>query len=134
MRLPVSLPLLIFLLVPILVLASLGRNIRKARATGLPYVLSPIHELEGLAWITDPIFRWHFREYLLQEKGWPRWARFMIRDWHYEDKGRAHDEYGPVFLVVSPGGLVCYSINPDTAMSVATRRKAFVKPPGRMSM
>lgn len=111
-----------------------GRNIRKAKATSLPYVLSPIHELQVWAWITDPIIRWHCRKYLLHEQGWPKWARFMVRDWHYEDQGRAHEDYGPVFLVVTPGGLICYAADPDIAMSVATRRKAFVKPPGRMSM
>lgn len=116
------------------IVVSLTGNIRKAKATGLPYILSPIHELELWAWITDPILRWHYRKYLLQEQGWPRWARFMIRDWHYEDKFRAHEEYGPVFLVVTPGGLVCYAADPDVAMSIATQRRTFVKPPGRMSM
>lgn len=113
---------------------GLVRNIQKARAIGLPYVLSPIHELELLAWITDPIIRWHCRTSLLREQGWPKWARFMVRDWHYEDQGRAHEEYGPAFCVVTPGGLVCYANDPDIAMRVATRRKAFIKPPRRMSM
>lgn len=129
-----SLFLLALMFLPVWILVSLGHNIRRATTTGLPYVLSPVHELEPWAWVTTPILRWHCSEYLLKERGWPRWARFMIRDWHYEDKGRAHEEYGTTFLVVTPGGIVCYSVDQDVAVSVATQRKAFVKPPGRMSM
>ena len=57
----------------------------------------------------------------------------MVKDWHYEDRNRAHKEFGPVFLVVSPGGLVCYVGNTETALHVVTRRKAFIKPPEKMS-
>lgn len=65
--------------------------------------------------------------------GWPRWARFWVKDWSYEDKGRAHAEFGEVFLVVSPGGIVCYVANAKTSMAVCSRRKDFVKPPEKMS-
>ena len=57
----------------------------------------------------------------------------MIKDWMYEDKGRAHQEFGEVFLVVSPGGVICYISNAETTVSVCTRRKAFIKPPEKMS-
>ncbi|KAK5657386.1 hypothetical protein OQA88_2956 [Cercophora sp. LCS_1] len=113
---------------------SLFCNVRTARLSGLPYTFSPIHELEGLAYITDPLFRWYYRDYLLLGKGWPRWARFMVKDWHYEDRNRAHKEFGPVFLVVSPGGVVCYVGHAETALHVTTHRKAFIKPPEKMKM
>jgi hypothetical protein len=108
-------------------------NIRTARHTGLPYTISFIHELETWAYLTDPLFRWAFRSRILRGRGWPRWARFAVKDWHYEDRRRAHDEHGPVFLVVSPGGMVCYVGDADTAAQVLTRRKAFIKPPEKMS-
>lgn len=115
-------------------LFSLINNIGKARGIGLPYTLTPIHELERWAYLTDPILRWYYRGYLLQEKGWPRWARFMIKDWHYEDKGRAHREYGPLFIVVSPRGMVCYVADSHAALHIGTKRRVFVKPPDKMSM
>ncbi|KAK3343536.1 putative cytochrome P450 oxidoreductase [Lasiosphaeria hispida] len=116
------------------IILRLARNVRTARLSGLPYTLSPIHELQGLAYITDPLLRWCYRDYLLLGRGWPRWARFMVKDWHYEDRNRAHEECGPVFLVVSPGGLVCYVGHAETALHVVTRRKAFIKPPEKMKM
>ncbi|KAI3338270.1 cytochrome P450 [Ustulina deusta] len=115
-------------------LFSLINNIGKARGIGLPYTLTPIHELERWAYLTDPILRWYYRGYLLQEKGWPRWARFMIKDWHYEDKGRAHREYGPLFIVVSPRGMVCYVADSHAALHIGTKRRVFVKPPDKMKM
>ncbi|KAK0634278.1 cytochrome P450 [Bombardia bombarda] len=64
----------------------------------------------------------------MKGKGWPKWARFMIKDWYYEDKGRAHDEFGEVFLVVSPGDLVCYVAAAKTAMNItSSQRKVFLK-------
>jgi hypothetical protein len=108
-------------------------NLEKARKTGLPYTFSLINEFQIWAYITDPLLRWKCARYLMEEQGWPRWARFMVKDWMYEDKGRAHDEFGEVFLVVSPGGIVCYVANSKTANNVCTRRKDFVKPPEKMS-
>jgi len=109
------------------------RNLQKARATGLPYVLSPIHELENIAYITTAIFRWKYHEYLMEGKGWPKQARYMIKDWMYEDKCRAHAELGDVFLVVAPGGIVCYTNDANMASHVGNHRNDFIKPPEKMS-
>ncbi|KAM5465926.1 hypothetical protein MauCBS54593_006174 [Microsporum audouinii] len=111
-----------------------GQNIKAAKRTGLPYILTPIHELEFWAYLTNPLLRSWLGGHVLSGLGWPRWARLMIKDWTYEDRGRAHQEYGPVFLVVSPAGLICYIEDPDTATAVCTRRKAFIKPPNKMKM
>lgn len=113
------------------VLYKLGRfyrNVRLAKATGLPYTFSPHLEFETVAYFTTPLLREGFASRLMQGKGWPRWARFMIKDWPYEDKFRAHQELGEVFLVVAPNGIICYSADATTAMDVCTRRKEFTKP------
>jgi hypothetical protein len=105
---------------------------RQAQLSGLPYTWSPVHELGGAAFITNGLLRWWYRDYLQQGKGWPRWARFMIKDWHYEDHGRATEEYGKVFLVATPSGLICYISDASTASSLLMRRKAFIKPADKM--
>jgi hypothetical protein len=112
----------------------LSQNIHRAKSTGLPYTLSIFHEFEVWTYLTDPFIRWKYTKYLMKDEGWPKWARFMVKDWMYEDKARAHREYGDVFLVVTPGGLVCYVADAKTAMTVCTRRKDFIKPPEKMSM
>ena len=114
-------------------LLSFLNNVRLARQTGLPYILSPIHELEFWAYLTNGFFRWAYADYLMRDEGWPRWARFMVKDWMYEDKGRAHQELGDVFLVVAPGGIVLYAASVKSAMDITTQRKAFPKPAEKMS-
>lgn len=113
---------------------SLARNVRRARLTGLPYVISPAHELEAWTFLTDPVLRSLYGTHVMQGIRWPRWARFMIRDWHFADKGRAHEEFGPVFIVVSPGGLLCYVADAEAATLITAQRKVFVKPRSKMSM
>ena len=114
---------------------SLVHNLHQARRSGLHYTLSLVTEVETWAYLTDPIIRKLYRRHLLeQQKGWPGWARFMVKDWMYEDKYRAHAELGDIFLVVSPGSIVCYVADPDLAQEVCMRRRDFIKPRDKMKM
>lgn len=112
---------------------TLLQHRQSAKKTGLPYTYSAVHELETWAYVTTPLLRWLYADYLLQGQGWPKFARFMIKDWMYEDKGRAHEEFGDVFLVVSPGGMICYVADAQLAVDACTRRKDFIKPREKMS-
>ncbi|KIA75977.1 hypothetical protein HK57_00220 [Aspergillus ustus] len=131
-----SLTILTTLLLSILLYKSvkLASNIHRARATGLRYTITPIHELEPLAFLTNYILRWLLADYLMRGGGWPRCVRFMVKDWMYEDKGRAHAEFGDVFLVVSPAGLICYLGTADLAMQVCKERRGYVKPEDKMKL
>ena len=48
--------------------------------------------------------------------------------WSFQDKHALHDELGPVFLIVTPGGNEITVADPETAHTVLTRRKEFIKP------
>lgn len=133
MDLPLAWPVFVAALFLTWKLLHLQRNISRAKKTGLPYTLSLIHELEVSAFFTNAILRWYCHKHLIKGQGWPDWARFMVKDWHYEDKGRAHTQYGSVFLVVSAGGIVCYTADADVSFGMVTRRKAFVKLADKMS-
>jgi cytochrome P450 len=114
---------------------SLVNNLHQAQRSGLPYTLSLVTEVETWAYLTDPIIRRLYRKHLLvQQQGWPRWARFMVKDWMYEDKYRAHAEFGDMFLVVSPGSIVCYIADPELTQEVCMRRRDFIKPREKMKM
>ncbi|KAM7203148.1 cytochrome P450 oxidoreductase [Naviculisporaceae sp. PSN 640] len=107
---------------------NLARYIRQARSTGLPYVISPLLETEMVAFALTPILRSIYDKHLEKGQGWPRWCRFIIKDWSWEDKRRAHDEYGDVFLCVSPEGIICYSADAAMGWDVMNRRNDFTKP------
>lgn len=108
------------------------KYVRSAKLSGLPYTWSFVHELGTVAFFTNAVLRWCYRDYLEQGKGWPKWARFMIKDWQYEDHRRATSEYGDTFLIITPTGLVCYTSDPSIVSRVMGRRKAFVKASDRI--
>jgi hypothetical protein len=112
---------------------SLLRYIYQAKQTRLPYVFTWILETETIGYILTPILRWTYQDYLLEGEGWPRWCRLMIKDWSFEDKRRAHDEYGDVFLAVSPAGIICYTCDAAMGYDVMNRRNEFTKPRDKYS-
>lgn len=112
---------------------GLSRNIVAAKATGIPYTLTLALETEVLGHILNPILRRVYRGRLLRSQGWPQWCRFMIREWAWEDGRRAHEEYGEVFLVVSPEGIICYSADATLNSDVTSRRHDFIKPRDKYS-
>lgn len=112
---------------------GLSKWVTAAKATGLPYVIVPALETEIWGYLLTPILRRIYRDHLLKGDGWPHWCRFIIKDWAWEDKRRAHDEYGDVFLVVSPVGIICYSADAAMGYDVMNRRNEFTKPRDKYS-
>ncbi|KAH7349069.1 putative cytochrome P450 oxidoreductase [Pyrenochaeta sp. MPI-SDFR-AT-0127] len=123
--------LVLFISVIAYKLVNLFRNVRKAKLTGLPYVITPVLETEFVGLVATPILRLVYNNHLDKGEGWPRWCRWMIKDWSWEDQRRAHDEYGDVFLCVSPEGLICYSADATMGWDVMNRRYEFTKPPDK---
>lgn len=114
-------------------LGNLARNIRDAKRTGLPYTVVPVLETEVLGKLLTPLLRKVFRDRFFRNEGWPRWCRFTMLDWAWEEKRRAHDQFGEVFLVVSPEGIICYSADADMGWDVMQRRNEFIKPRDKYS-
>ncbi|OBR10840.1 Cytochrome P450 [Colletotrichum higginsianum IMI 349063] len=102
--------------------------VRAAKKTGFTYVVVPLLETEVVAQLATLILRKLYTDQLDAGNGWPSWCRFMIKDWSWEDKRSAHEQYGDVFLVVSPAGIICYVADADVAWDVLNRRHDFTKP------
>jgi len=114
-------------------LVNLHKYVQLAKGTSLPYVITPVLETEIVGFLATPILRYLYHDYLGQGKGWPKWCRFIIKDWSWEDKRLAHDELGDVFLVVSPEGIICYSADANMCWDVMNRRNEFTKPRDKYS-
>lgn len=122
-----------FLILVLYKAVNLLRYVRLAKSTGLPYAITPVLETEVLGFLASPILRYIYHDHLNHGRGWPKWCRFIIKDWSWEDKRLAHDEYGDVFLCVSPEGLICYSADATMGWDVMNRRNDFTKPPDKYS-
>ena len=112
---------------------NLIRYVWLAKKTGLRYTITPFLETEVIAFLLTPILRHIYHDHLNKGTGWPRWCRFIIKDWSWEDKRIAHDEFGDVFLCVSPEGIICYSADAEMGWNVMNRRNEFTKPPDKYS-
>ncbi|KAH8894582.1 putative cytochrome P450 oxidoreductase [Thozetella sp. PMI_491] len=109
-------------------LANLAYYIHLARSIGLPYAITPVSENDPLGLMIAPILRHIYDKRIENGQGWPRWCRFFIKSWNWEDKRRAHDEYGDVFLCVSPEGIMCYSADAQMGWDIMNRKNDFTKP------
>lgn len=114
-------------------LVNFAKYIREAKRTGLPYVIVPALETQVVGKLLTPILRKVYHDRLSRNEGWPRWCRFTMLDWAWEEKRRVHEEYGEVFLVVSPEGIICYSADADMSWDVMHRRNEFTKPRDKYS-
>ncbi|KAL4966561.1 cytochrome P450 [Aspergillus stella-maris] len=107
----------------------LAYYVNLAKGTALPYTITPFLETETASLLLlNPLLRRIYHSHLDRGEGWPRWCRFFIKDWSWEDKRRAHDELGDVFLCVSPEGIICYSAEAAMGLDVMNRRSDFTKP------
>ncbi|KAI1267672.1 putative cytochrome P450 oxidoreductase [Xylariaceae sp. FL1019] len=128
-KVPLSSSLGVALLILVLYkLLRLVYHVGLARKTGLPYTIVPFLETEFFAKLLTPLIRPLFTQRLLRGEGWPRWIRYSILDWAWEEKRRVHEELGDVFIAVSPEGLICYSADADMSWDVMNRRNEFLKP------
>ena len=108
-------------------LFSIISNYNSARTVGLPIIISPVSSLSPLWILTYRAF-----PIVLSLKHLPfglgKWARCTCIGWSFHDKHALHDELGPVFIVVTPGGNEVSVADPQATHSILSRRKEFTKP------
>ena len=123
--------LIIFLSIPIaLVIWTMGalyENIKVARRIGLPIIISPVSILSPV-WILT----YRFLPSILLLRYLPfrlgTWARCTYIGWQFDDKHALHDEIGSVFIIATPAGNEVVVADPQSAHSVLSKRKDFIKP------
>jgi hypothetical protein len=58
----------------------------------------------------------------------PRFVRYMRRGWFFLDKADSHLRYGPVWAVVSPGGIHMQICDSEAIHDMFDRRHDFIRP------
>ena len=106
---------------------SIISNYIAARKIGLPLVISPVYPLNPFWIITYKVFpAILLLRYL--PFGLGAWARCTYIGWQFDEKHALHDELGPVFVIVTPGGNEVTVADTQMAHTVLARRKDFIKP------
>lgn len=107
-------------------LLSLQSNVRKAKASGIPYLIVPVFFLDrtwlvlhrGLFPILRPLPRW---------MTW--WVDFCLPNFTFEYRREIFERVGhDTFLTVSPGGICMYTADPGVISTITIRRNDFPKP------
>ncbi|KAK8066135.1 cytochrome P450 [Apiospora hydei] len=107
----------------------LEMNVRKARALKVPLVRIPFDVNNNLWVVVQPLvwkkalaclpFPW---------SRYPNFVRFSNRNWHFLEKSRPGTLFGPVWALVSPGGIHMHFSDPDAIQDIFSRWRDFVRP------
>ena len=109
---------------------SIFKNYISARTTGLPIVISPFTPLNPLYIILCRSFPSFLSFSRRLPFGLGVWARCTYIGWAFDDKHAIHDkrEYGPIFILVTPGGNEVVIADGHATHAIFARRKDFIKP------
>ncbi|KAF2136432.1 uncharacterized protein K452DRAFT_130448 [Aplosporella prunicola CBS 121167] len=101
-------------------LRAILRNHAIARKIGLPIILVPISPENPLWMILAPYFI-HWLQYLPFGSGY--FSRFCHIGWEFDEKYRAHLEFGDAFLFVTPGKNWIYLCNAESVHDIILRER-----------
>lgn len=107
-------------------LSSLRRNLRDAKSSGLPYVISPVYGYDRKWLALEPLLTPFIRrlpKFLLEP-----WIKVVGGDWSWEFRFAPFAEHGSTFIVVSPTRNILMTAEPDVITQITSRRSDFPKP------
>ncbi|CAK7202560.1 hypothetical protein SEUCBS139899_005284 [Sporothrix eucalyptigena] len=107
------------------VVNGLWTNIRKARKTGLPYVVVPCSPYNALWQLSFKI--WVPFIQLLPKSLWENWLFILLPDWGYNTGQEHFSRIGDSFLVVGPGSMNLTTQSPAAIHEITSRREHFPK-------
>jgi cytochrome P450 len=104
------------------------RNIKKAKESGLPYVIVPVFVLNRTWLVTHPIWLKLARKYL--PYSWiESWHDYTLPDFTWELRYEPFKRLGAdTFLAVSGGDFCLWTADADVISQITTRRNDFPKP------
>ncbi|KAI1098024.1 putative cytochrome P450 [Jackrogersella minutella] len=103
-------------------------NIRKARAFGVPIVRIPF-DLNNYVWVIGQPLVWKILSYVpVPWSSYPDFVRFSHRNWHFLEKSSPSSRFGPVWALVSPGGVHLHISDADAIQDICSRWRDFPRP------
>lgn len=103
-------------------------NTRKARTLNVPIVRIPF-DLNNYVWVIIQPLVWAVLAYVPVPWGsYPDFVRFSHRNWHFIEKSSPTARFGPVWALVSPGGVHLYVSDADAIDNICSRWRDFSRP------
>lgn len=107
---------------------AIYHNYRLCQTAKLPIVISPTASLNPFWIIAYQICPPLLKLLPLLPFNLGAWVRYTYLGWQFDDGHKAHDKYGPAFIVCTPSINEVYIADPSAAQAVLSARKAFIKP------
>jgi hypothetical protein len=107
-------------------ITSLRRNIAKAKASGIPYVVVPVYFM-NTAWLAG--HRLLLPLFAALPHSWTKIVTIIVPDFPWSSRYAIYKEIGhDTFLTVAPGGMIMFTCDPHVVSQITTRRNDFPKP------
>ncbi|KAK3058249.1 hypothetical protein LTR09_001327 [Extremus antarcticus] len=104
-----------------------ARNLAAAKASGLPYIKTPVYAFNRLWLLTHPLWIKVLRQ--LPHDWVDPWLSFTKPDFAWEKLYDPFEKFGcDCFLIVSPGGNTLVVADPEAISQITRRRDDFPKP------
>lgn len=109
-------------------LTCLETNVRRARALSVPVVRTPL-DPNGYLWVVVQPLVWKLLAFIpIRWGSYPDMIRFSHRNWQFLEKSSPTARYGPVWALVSPGGIHLHFADPAAIEDIFSRWREFVRP------
>ncbi|QIW99633.1 hypothetical protein AMS68_005151 [Peltaster fructicola] len=108
--------------------AALMKNIAAAKASGLPYIVSPIYTFNPI-WLLFHTLILRPVNFLLPTKYRPVFFDYLTPDFTWRKKFEPFEKFGyDLYLIVAPGKSQLLVASPEAISQITTRRNDFPKP------
>ncbi|KAF2967255.1 hypothetical protein GQX73_g6347 [Xylaria multiplex] len=108
--------------------ATLNKNVHKARQLNVPYICVLV-DGNNMFWAIFQPYVWRILDRLpFQWSSYPDFIRYSRRGWEYIDGSSTHVHLGPVWALITPVAVYLQFADPDAINAIFTRRSDFVRP------
>lgn len=108
------------------VISSLTNNVYRARRSGLPVLVHPMHCTNPLYLVTMAFWRPIIQRLPFGLSQW-KYLHFFYMDWAFHTQDAQFEEYGDMFIIATPGGNILFVGDADVSHQVLARRVDFPK-------
>ena len=106
---------------------SFTRNLAAAKASNIPYVITPVYLFQTVWLLTHRMWIPYLQK--LPQRWTSPWLDLIVPDWSWQQLHAPFRKLGSdTFMTVAPGGIVVWVADASAISQITTRRNDFPKP------